>query len=513
MSSYSNGTSNSGSTILVLYKVSNSGTDPASDSYNAFHLPRAGGVTLAKVKKHCVALHSMNHLGAEGFHWRVRVDDKPASSSDGSSSKPAPSYSWWDVQDENARLPIKEATTSEIARLFSPKKVKDNHQQDSIQKAGKGAMRALGKAMNAVATSGDGVHESDSGPRVGVVAFKLVDLIKMHDDFGRKNGGKVAAAAPKRVRSAPKRVAPPQPQKTVVPNQGYRASAPPTTSSRQQTAASSVPRVPAPGSTRQSRPTTTRQPQQQRRQPKEPDLMGGLFGSSGANGVSNPSSHRTNSMPNETNAQRKQREYAEAQKTQNRVWDEIDQRWIVTEGTGDAAVKAVQRGESFSTDSPTKTKTTGLSMEASLQNAARKSAHVQASVKARADEMKGAQAKALSEMRERENQKKNDDDAEDTARKQLEPKIKAWSEEHGKKKQLSALLASLHTILWPGAKWKQVSLGDLLNPAKCKKFYHKATLVVHPDKTSGLPPDQRFLAKRIFDALTQAKTEFDSKMN
>jgi hypothetical protein len=218
-------------------------------------------------------------------------------------------------------------------------------------------------------------------------------------------------------------------------------------------------------------------------------------------------------MPNETNAQRKQREYADAQKTQNRVWDEIDQRWIVTEGKGDAAIKAVQRGESFSTDSPTKTKTTGLSMEASLQNAARKSAHVQASVKARADEMKGAQEKALSEMRDRENQKKNDEDAEDVARKQLEPKIKAWSEEHGKKKQLSALLASLHTILWPGAKWKQVSLGDLLNPAKCKKFYHKATLVVHPDKTSGLPPDQRFLAKRIFDALTQAKTEFDSKMN
>merc|ERR1712232_746272 len=35
----------------------------------------------------------------------------------------------------------------------------------------------------------------------------------------------------------------------------------------------------------------------------------------------------------------------------------------------------------------------------------------------------------------------------DECRRRLEPKLKAWSEEHGKKKQIRALLASLHLIL------------------------------------------------------------------
>jgi hypothetical protein len=33
--------------------------------------------------------------------------------------------------------------------------------------------------------------------------------------------------------------------------------------------------------------------------------------------------------------------------------------------------------------------------------------------------------------------------------------------------------------------------------------------VVHPDKTGGLDAEKRFVAKRVFDALTQAKVEFD----
>lgn len=105
--------------------------------------------------------------------------------------------------------------------------------------------------------------------------------------------------------------------------------------------------------------------------------------------------------------------------------------------------------------------------------------------------------------------KKSDEAEEDIVRKQLEPKIKAWSEEHGKKKQLRALLASLHTILWPEANWKPVGLGDLLDDSKCKRWFHKASRVVHPDKTHHLNAEQRFLAKRIFDALSQAKSEYD----
>jgi len=109
--------------------------------------------------------------------------------------------------------------------------------------------------------------------------------------------------------------------------------------------------------------------------------------------------------------------------------------------------------------------------------------------------------------------KKEGEAAEDLARQKLEPKIKLWSEEHGKKKQLRALLASLHTILWSDAKWKPVNLGDLLDDGKVKRNFHKASRVVHPDKTFELSHENKFLAKRIFDALKQAKSDFDDAKN
>jgi hypothetical protein len=83
---------------------------------------------------------------------------------------------------------------------------------------------------------------------------------------------------------------------------------------------------------------------------------------------------------------------------------------------------------------------------------------------------------------------------EDAVRARLEPIIKTWSEEHGKKKQLRALLASLHTVLWPESGWKPVGLGDLLDDKKCKLYFHKASRVVHPDKTMELSIENRFLA-------------------
>ena len=83
-------------------------------------------------------------------------------------------------------------------------------------------------------------------------------------------------------------------------------------------------------------------------------------------------------------------------------------------------------------------------------------------------------------------------------------------EEHGKKMQLCALLGSLDTILWPGAKWKPVNLVDLLDDRKVKLNFHKASRVVHPDKTMSLNAEGRFIAKRFFYALSQGKTEFDN---
>ena len=182
-----------------------------------------------------------------------------------------------------------------------------------------------------------------------------------------------------------------------------------------------------------------------------------------------------------------------------RVWDPVDERWVEVEKPKHHAASVPRPGAQ---------KLRGVSLDES--SAFGKTQNVQDAVGKRVQEMRDAQNKAKEELRQRKEKEEADANAEDEVRKRLEPRIKEWSEEHGKKKQLRALLGTLHTILWPEAKWKQISIGDMLDDSKCKKFYHKATLVVHPDKTHHLDAEKRFLAKRIFDALSQAKVEFDA---
>ena len=117
--------------VLVLYQISNdtprqhhggsgSGSGDScshSSSYNAFYMSRKNGITLSSVKQSCRALQSINPCGADGYHWRVRIDEKPPNtshSSAGGGGVGSALYSWWDVQDENARLPVKEASSKEL---------------------------------------------------------------------------------------------------------------------------------------------------------------------------------------------------------------------------------------------------------------------------------------------------------------------------------------------------------------------------------------------------------------
>ena len=51
--------------------------------------------------------------------------------------------------------------------------------------------------------------------------------------------------------------------------------------------------------------------------------------------------------------------------------------------------------------------------------------------------------------------------------------------------------------------------GDLLDAKKVKRAYYKASRSVHPDKLVNLPVEQRFVGKRVFDALSQAYAEFE----
>jgi len=214
---------------------------------------------------------------------------------------------------------------------------------------------------------------------------------------------------------------------------------------------------------------------------------------------------KTNVAPTETRVEKLSREYKQKQHGQGLVWDEIDQRYVTPDSKGGESVKPLSTTSTRPTAPGVKPKkAVGISLDPS--NAVGKSAHVAEAMQARVDDMEKNKQKALDEIRKRKLKEKDGVAEEDQFRQKLDPMIKAWSEDFGKKKQLSALLASLQTVLWPGAKWTPVNLGDLLDKKKCIRAFHKATRLVHPDKTTNLDAEKRFLAKRIFDALKQAKS-------
>lgn len=378
------------------------------------------------------------------------------------------SFSWWDVQDGNAKLPVKETSSYDLRKLLFPSKSSSSStiSSETATKAAKGAFKMMGKAMATV--TGDESAVENKGPLVPVVVIKMLDLVAIHEKF---EGGP-SPATPRKPR--PRRTAP-------------RSRPPAPTPARARATPARPARTPA----RRPAPAAA-----------TADLMG--FGSAPtpapAARSAFPAAPASAKPKNETRAQMLKRQQEERMKNQNRVWDDVDQRWVEKKPAARPGV-------------PAKPKKKEVAVKLDMSNAAGKSAKVQQAMQARVNEMNATAQKAVQEVKDREALKKKREAEEDAIRVQLEPKIKAWSEEYGKKKQLQALLASLHTILWPGAKWKPISMGDILQPAKVKKFYFKATLVVHPDKTGNLPADQRFLAKRIFDALTQAKTIWDESQN
>lgn len=119
-----------------------------------------------------------------------------------------------------------------------------------------------------------------------------------------------------------------------------------------------------------------------------------------------------------------------------------------------------------------------------------------AEIKARADEK-------LAAVRKREMAEAKEREQKDDARGNAERRINQWTGNGTRRGNLRALLASLDTVLYPGATWKAVSMDVLKQNSKVKVNYHKAILQVHPDKinSKNLPPDQQVLAELVFDEL------------
>ena len=106
------------------------------------------------------------------------------------------------------------------------------------------------------------------------------------------------------------------------------------------------------------------------------------------------------------------------------------------------------------------------------------------------------EAKTIGEMKKREEMKTMTED---------EAKIFRWRD--GKARNLRALLCSLDTVLWEGARWSKCGMHQLVTANDVKKMYRKACLAVHPDKQVGTENEE--LSKLIFMELNDAWSDFD----
>merc|ERR1712071_151283 len=89
-------------------------------------------------------------------------------------------------------------------------------------------------------------------------------------------------------------------------------------------------------------------------------------------------------------------------------------------------------------------------------------------------------------------------------------KYKIWLWTDGKEKNIRTLLSSMQDVLWENEnRWKNITLADMLEPNQVKKQFRKASLIVHPDKTSGSEHEE--LAHEIQMVLNEAWATFEEK--
>jgi len=99
----------------------------------------------------------------------------------------------------------------------------------------------------------------------------------------------------------------------------------------------------------------------------------------------------------------------------------------------------------------------------------------------------------------------------DGARRDLEGRVVAWAKDSsGNTRNIRNLLSTLHTILWEGCKWKELSIGDLIEERKVKLAWRKAVVVVAPDKNLKEPPEVQYIARSVFEAINESFSTFNS---
>lgn len=89
-------------------------------------------------------------------------------------------------------------------------------------------------------------------------------------------------------------------------------------------------------------------------------------------------------------------------------------------------------------------------------------------------------------------------------------KLNNWETRNHQKNNISALLATMHTVLWPDSGWEPIGPGDVITPAQVKTMYFKSLNIIHPDKHQQDPPHIRYISERVFGAVNKAFKLFRS---
>jgi len=106
--------------------------------------------------------------------------------------------------------------------------------------------------------------------------------------------------------------------------------------------------------------------------------------------------------------------------------------------------------------------------------------------------------------------------AEQAERQVMKDLIGADIDEWLRKNQnnVRTMLANLGDVLWEGHGYKSPDLNELLSPNAVKKSYHKALVIIHPDKVRqkfGGDVDKVFVADKVFDQVRDAYKAFSEK--
>ena len=120
-------------------------------------------------------------------------------------------------------------------------------------------------------------------------------------------------------------------------------------------------------------------------------------------------------------------------------------------------------------------------------------------------------ARQVATARDREAKEIAEKEGKVAIREKLRPEMDAWSA--GKKDNIRSLLCTMETVLWEGSGWSAPTIADVMEPARVKRWYMKANLVVHPDKVKQKEGtlEQLVRAEMIFDVLKTAWGIFQTK--